>query len=74
MLKFKWTNLTITSPTDFQTLKNIVNDVKPTVGAMDTETDGLHIINNKPFNMLIINHIYIRISYIWRQIFNSQIF
>lgn len=49
MLKFKWENLTITTHDDFKKLKNIVNAVKPTIGAVDTETDGLHIINNKPF-------------------------
>lgn len=49
MLRFQWTNLTITSQSDFQKLKNIVDDVKPTIGAMDTETDGLHIKENKPF-------------------------
>lgn len=49
MLKYDWTCLTIQTPNDFKTLQNIIDDVKPTVGAVDTETDGLHIINNKPF-------------------------
>lgn len=49
MLKFQWTKTTIQSPSDLEMLKRIVDDVKPTVGALDTETDGLHIINNKPF-------------------------
>lgn len=30
-------------------MKNIVTSTKPEIGAVDTETDGLHIINNKPF-------------------------
>ena len=49
MLRFQWTKTTIQSHSDFEMLKRIVEDVKPTVGAFDTETDGLHIINNKPF-------------------------
>lgn len=49
MLKYKWESLTIKTIDDFNLLKNIVNEVKPKIGAMDTETDGLHIINNKPF-------------------------
>lgn len=49
MLKFQWESLTIHYPSDFDKLKNIINTVKPKIGAVDTETDGLHIINNKPF-------------------------
>lgn len=49
MLKFQWLKTTIASRSDFDLLKNIVNDVKPTIGAVDTETDGLHIIDSKPF-------------------------
>ena len=49
MLKFQWTNTTIQSHSDFEFLKNVVNNVKPVVGAVDTETDGLHIMENKPF-------------------------
>ena len=49
MLKYQWTSMNISSLSDFQKLKNIVNDVKPEYGAIDTETDGLHIIENKPF-------------------------
>lgn len=49
MLKYQWEMLTISTYDDFERLKNIVQTVKPTVGAVDTETDGLHIINNKPF-------------------------
>lgn len=49
MLKFSWTMTTINSRSDFEYLKNVVKDVKPEYGALDTETDGLHIINNKPF-------------------------
>lgn len=49
MLKFQWTMTTIRSRSDFQMLKNMVEQIKPEYGAVDTETDGLHITNNKPF-------------------------
>ena len=49
MLRFQWTKTTINSRSDFEFLKNVVHSVQPKVGALDTETDGLHIINNKPF-------------------------
>ena len=49
MLKYKWESLTIHGQNDFQKLKNIITSVQPKIGAIDTETDGLHIINNKPF-------------------------
>ena len=49
MLKFQWTMTTIRSRSDFEYLQNVVNSIKPQIGAMDTETDGLHIIDNKPF-------------------------
>ena len=49
MLKYQWTNTTIRSRSDFDYLKNIVNEIKPEIGAVDTEADGLHIINSKPF-------------------------
>lgn len=49
MLKYQWQMLTIQNSDDFQMLKNIVEEVQPNVGAVDTETDGLHIINCKPF-------------------------
>ena len=49
MLKYQWTSLTISTSSDIKILKNIVNTVKPRFGAVDTETSGLHIINDKPF-------------------------
>ena len=49
MLKFQWNSLTISTHDDFNMLKRIVEEVKPTVGAVDTETTGLHIILDKPF-------------------------
>lgn len=49
MLKFQWESLTVSSYEDFTRLKNIVNTVNPEYGAVDTETDGLHIMLNKPF-------------------------
>ena len=32
---------------DLELLKNIVDKIKPKIGAVDTETTGLHIINDK---------------------------
>lgn len=49
MLRYQWTSRTISTLDDFEYLKNVVEKVQPTIGAVDTETDGLHIINNKPF-------------------------
>lgn len=49
MLRFHWNSLTLQSHSDFEKLTNIVNTVKPKIGAVDTETNGLHIINSKPF-------------------------
>lgn len=49
MLKYQWTMTTMSSHSDFQKLKNIVDAVKPEYGAVDTETDGLHITESKPF-------------------------
>ena len=49
MLKYQWEMLTISTYDDFTRLRNIVDQVKPTIGAFDTETDGLHIVNCKPF-------------------------
>ena len=49
MLKYQWNSLTITTHGDIEKLKQIVENVKPEYGAVDTETTGLHIINDKPF-------------------------
>ncbi len=49
MLKYQWNSLTITTRGDFNKLKSIVTNTKPQFGAVDTETSGLHIINDKPF-------------------------
>lgn len=49
MLKYQWNSLTITTRGDFDKLKSIVINTKPQIGAVDTETNGLHIINDKPF-------------------------
>lgn len=49
MFRFQWTKTNIQSPSDFEYLKNVVHSVQPKIGALDTETDGLHIKNNKPF-------------------------
>ena len=49
MLKYQWNSLTITTRGDFEKLKSIVTNTKPQIGAVDTETSGLHIVNDKPF-------------------------
>ena len=49
MLKYQWNSLTITTPGDFNKLKSIATKTQPQIGAVDTETSGLHIINDKPF-------------------------
>ena len=49
MLKYQWNSLTIATRGDFDKLKSIVTQTQPTVGAVDTETSGLHIINDTPF-------------------------
>lgn len=49
MYRFQWTKTNIQSRSDFDYLKNVVKTVQPKIGALDTETDGLHIKNSKPF-------------------------
>ena len=49
MLKYQWNSLTITTRGDFDKLKEIVTKTQPQIGAVDTETSGLHIVNDKPF-------------------------
>lgn len=49
MLKFQWDSLTISTISDFNRLKKIVETVQPVIGALDTETDGLHIKLSRPF-------------------------
>ena len=49
MLRYQWTMKQVSTSHDFEILKNIINKVKPKIGAVDTETTGLHIINDKPF-------------------------
>ena len=49
MLKYQWNSMTLASNGDLDKLKAIVEKVKPEYGAVDTETSGLHIINDKPF-------------------------
>ena len=49
MLKYQWNSLTITTRGDFEKLKSIITNTKPRIGAVDTETSGLHIVNDKPF-------------------------
>ena len=49
MFRFQWTKTNIQSHSDFEYLKNVVHSVQPKIGAVDTETDGLHIMHSKPF-------------------------
>jgi len=49
MLKYKWTSVTIETNLQANKMIELFNKVKPTVGGFDTETTGLHIVNDKPF-------------------------
>lgn len=49
MLRYQWMRSTLSTMSDLELLKNIVDKIKPKIGAVDTETTGLHIINDKPF-------------------------
>jgi len=49
MLKYNWTNTTITTNKAANDMVKLFNKLEPKVGALDTETTGLHIITDKPF-------------------------
>ena len=48
-MKYQWHKITLVNNTQVQNLITLLRKLKPTVGAFDTETTGLHIINDKPF-------------------------
>ena len=48
-MKYQWHKITLINNTQVQNLITLLRKIKPTVGAFDTETTGLHIINDKPF-------------------------
>lgn len=49
MLKYKWNFTTIETNLQANKMIELFNKVKPKVGGFDTETTGLHIVNDKPF-------------------------
>ena len=53
MLRYQWTHLDIKTVDDLYTMqaiwKTTMSKNLDTIGAMDTETTGLHIILDKPF-------------------------
>lgn len=49
MLQYQWVSVNITKNSQVNNMLKLFNELKPEVGAFDTETDGLHIIFNKPF-------------------------
>jgi DNA polymerase-1 len=49
MLKYKWNLVTIETNAQANHMIQLFNKIKPKVGGFDTETTGLHIINDQPF-------------------------
>lgn len=49
MLKCKWTTTTITTNQQANDMVALFKELKPSIGAFDTETTGLHIKKDKPF-------------------------
>lgn len=49
MLKFNWNSITIETNLQANKMIELFNSIKPRVGGFDTETTGLHIVNDKPF-------------------------
>ena len=49
MLKLKWTSTTITDEPQAREIFKRIKQLPLEIGAFDTETSGLHIINDKPF-------------------------
>ena len=45
----EWKMITIRTNKEANDMLQLLDELKPTIGAFDTETDGLHIINSKPF-------------------------
>jgi DNA polymerase-1 len=49
MLQYKWTSVNITTNKQANDMIRLFRKLKPKIGGQDTETTGLHIINDKPF-------------------------
>ena len=49
MLQYKWNSITITTNAQANAMIHLFKRIKPTIGAFDTETTGLHITQDKPF-------------------------
>lgn len=49
MLQYKWESVTITTNKQANDMVKLFEELKPKIGAMDTETTGLHIIKSIPF-------------------------
>lgn len=49
MLKYKWASVTIETNQQANKMIELFNKIKPKIGGFDTETTGLHIVNDKPF-------------------------
>jgi DNA polymerase-1 len=49
MLKYKWIAFDITDASSANTFECLLNEHKPALIALDTETSGLHIIHDRPF-------------------------
>lgn len=74
MLKFKWFFMDIVTQEDIQTMNDLFNKHRPIYGAFDTETNGLHIIQSKPF---LIQFGYVNIQtmkgYVWAADIRTQV-
>lgn len=49
MLKYKWVSKTLYTNAAANRMVKLFQEHHPKIGAIDTETDGLHIILSKPF-------------------------
>lgn len=49
MLQYKWNSTTIRTNSAANEMIAKIKELNPKIGAFDTETDGLHIVLNKPF-------------------------
>lgn len=49
MIQLHWTHFDLVTHEDVTAMLKLYKQTKPTAGAFDTETTGLHIINDKPF-------------------------
>lgn len=49
MLQYQWNHQTIRTNQQANAMVQLFNELKPKVGAFDTETTGLHITDDKPF-------------------------